>query len=656
MKNKFIVSLTIKQLLFLGIHVGHLKKNSYFLSGWILNGWRNNIFIINLLKSFLLIKIGLKMIKNTIKVSRPFWFASLNKVYGSLISRYALLSGESFNIYHWVGGNLTNSKLILGWLSILIFLMKKKKYILRYMDKKVLNSLSGFLNKQIRRRKNSYYINKVKGRHRLRFKRSIYYRNLKKSFKTKRWWLRFNETLLSYILERGDRGSPSKKKFHKVIKKVRRRFFKRLLRRKNCLTFKKSRFFFFKRRQNRKIYRKVMSFMKLFRFNIQKKYYIYNNSKNLFKLNFYKAFGYSYYYKYNNNLLLKKKLLLKFLKYYKKNYKFFYKLKLNFEKSFYNKNKDKFERIFELNLLRRGLQKKLNNLFINKKMRFIIKKDINNYTNMIKIINNLIFNKKPILSKKLIKIKRNIKNLKFFFNSLKKWRNVKNKLLHSKLIKKKLKSKFSYYFLRKGKRRIYLLKKKKRKNLNFVRILKKYRWISLLDPETKTRRPGGGFVPTFLDNQIIVNEFAKSNIPFITLVDSNIISTSIFIPFPSNDDSSLCVNFFCYLISKSIFIGKFFLLKKWKNKIKLNNRENIIKKKYLFNLYIQENWNINERNIFLDYQDSKFEIKRLVSDLIDLNFESYDIGNEIKNNLLIDYKAFFSYEFDTSSYLKLFNI
>jgi ribosomal protein S2 len=126
MENKFIINLTFKQLFYFGIHVGHLRKNSCFLAGWIFYGWRNNIFIINLFRTMILIKMGIKLVKSTIRISRPFWFASLSKIYGPLISRYATLAGEPFNIYQWIGGNLTNSKLILGWLSILLYLLKKK--------------------------------------------------------------------------------------------------------------------------------------------------------------------------------------------------------------------------------------------------------------------------------------------------------------------------------------------------------------------------------------------------------------------------------------------------------------------------------------------------------------------------------------------------
>ena len=63
-------------------------------------------------------------------------------------------------------------------------------------------------------------------------------------------------------------------------------------------------------------------------------------------------------------------------------------------------------------------------------------------------------------------------------------------------------------------------------------------------------------MPTLLDNLNIVDEFAASDLPFITLVDSNIVSQDIMFPIVSNDDSIQCVIFFTYLFVKNIFISK----------------------------------------------------------------------------------------------------
>ena len=71
-KNFLTIKLTIKQLVYFGIHVGHLKSSSKFMSSWIFYGWRNNVFIIDLVKTLIMTKIGLRMVGKVIKLSRSF--------------------------------------------------------------------------------------------------------------------------------------------------------------------------------------------------------------------------------------------------------------------------------------------------------------------------------------------------------------------------------------------------------------------------------------------------------------------------------------------------------------------------------------------------------------------------------------------------------
>jgi len=147
--NKFIIRLTVEQLIFFGIQIGHSKRLSCFLAGWFFFGWRNNIFMINLLKTILFIKLGLKLAKSSAKGCRPFWFVTMNETFAPYIARYAHISGEPFNVYEWISGTLSNYRMILGWLSLLLLILGKNKYKLRNMDKRNLVSLVGHLNKKI---------------------------------------------------------------------------------------------------------------------------------------------------------------------------------------------------------------------------------------------------------------------------------------------------------------------------------------------------------------------------------------------------------------------------------------------------------------------------------------------------------------------------
>jgi ribosomal protein S2 len=42
----------------------------------------------------------------------------------------------------------------------------------------------------------------------------------------------------------------------------------------------------------------------------------------------------------------------------------------------------------------------------------------------------------------------------------------------------------------------------------------------------------------------------------MAVVDSNVLSWNISIPLPGNDDSVLCLNYYCFLVSRSILYSK----------------------------------------------------------------------------------------------------
>jgi hypothetical protein len=154
--------------------------------------------------------------------------------------------------------------------------------------------------------------------------------------------------------------------------------------------------------------------------------------------------------------------------------------------------------------------------------------------------------------------------------------------------------------------------------------------------------PGGGFVPTVLDNPNVIDEFALSRTPFLTLIDSNVRSLGVYIPVPSNDDSIQCVNFFSFLISKAILINKFFFLQRFITNIKKSDSS--------------LNFNINYKFIFLSFLKEKirgkedFNLNETSSDfnkflLLTLkaaNVENFDFSDEIKINMFIEHEAIYS--------------
>lgn len=68
--------------------------------------------------------------------------------------------------------------------------------------------------------------------------------------------------------------------------------------------------------------------------------------------------------------------------------------------------------------------------------------------------------------------------------------------------------------------------------------------------------PGMGFVTNALQSWKAIDEFWTSNIPCISIVDSNVLSWGITLPIPGNDDSILCLNYYCYMVARGVILTK----------------------------------------------------------------------------------------------------
>jgi small subunit ribosomal protein S2 len=72
----------------------------------------------------------------------------------------------------------------------------------------------------------------------------------------------------------------------------------------------------------------------------------------------------------------------------------------------------------------------------------------------------------------------------------------------------------------------------------------------------RKRLPGAGFIPTLIDNIAPADEFQKARLQSVGIIDSNVSSLSSVIPIPGNDDSIVCINFYCYILSRAALAGK----------------------------------------------------------------------------------------------------
>jgi len=145
-----MLKLTVYQLMKFGVHIGHDKKNSVFFVSWIFYGWRDKVFMINLIKTVMYLKIALNILDYAICNKRSIWYVNLSKIFSDYVIRYGYICGEAFCNYWWINGSLTNFKLVFGWNNFLIKLLLANK-ILKDSHKKQLLGFIGFLNKRKRR-------------------------------------------------------------------------------------------------------------------------------------------------------------------------------------------------------------------------------------------------------------------------------------------------------------------------------------------------------------------------------------------------------------------------------------------------------------------------------------------------------------------------
>jgi len=150
-------------------------------------------------------RIGLKMVKNVITARRPFWFVTLNNIYGPYLVRFANLSGEPFSAYDWISGTISNYKFVLGWMSLVLYFLRRNIYKLRTMDRKTLVRLYGILNKKLAYMKSKHIVNIKLARHYDRWGRTYYQRRYR-WFKKSEGYRRFSSRSINNFFKTSIRG------------------------------------------------------------------------------------------------------------------------------------------------------------------------------------------------------------------------------------------------------------------------------------------------------------------------------------------------------------------------------------------------------------------------------------------------------------------
>lgn len=104
--------ITFRQMMFYGIHLGHSVFNSNPFCGWLIAGFRQGIFLIDLFKFTYQMRSGLFALESAVRRRAPVWFIHPQMAAPVALSDSATRCGEYFFQYPWIGGLLTNHRVI----------------------------------------------------------------------------------------------------------------------------------------------------------------------------------------------------------------------------------------------------------------------------------------------------------------------------------------------------------------------------------------------------------------------------------------------------------------------------------------------------------------------------------------------------------------
>jgi hypothetical protein len=145
------------------------------------------------------------------------------------------------------------------------------------------------------------------------------------------------------------------------------------------------------------------------------------------------------------------------------------------------------------------------------------------------------------------------------------------------------------------------------------------------------RFPGMGFVTSTLVSWNSISEFWVITIPCAAVVDSNTLSWNVSLPIAGNDESLICLNYYCFLVSRNIIYYKVWNIIRFKRIVKSKfynsdyiNEVNLKKKMLLIYLYHankkRKHIYDNIRNYFIKESEEKEDILKLYTNWEARNF------------------------------------
>lgn len=102
------IGMSFQQLLLYGVHIGHSFRNSWIYSGWLIFNYYQNLFFINLLKTWKSWQTSVFLIEGATYNRQPIWFVNLDGSCDHIIKYSAKNCGEYSCSSNWINGLASN--------------------------------------------------------------------------------------------------------------------------------------------------------------------------------------------------------------------------------------------------------------------------------------------------------------------------------------------------------------------------------------------------------------------------------------------------------------------------------------------------------------------------------------------------------------------
>ena len=107
-----LLYISVVQLSYYKVFIGHSILNSILLSSWLIFSLRGKITILNLFNTIKMLKLSYVLIKQIVNVGLPLWFINFDLTKENIIKNNALKAGEFYLTRRWIRGLISNYYII----------------------------------------------------------------------------------------------------------------------------------------------------------------------------------------------------------------------------------------------------------------------------------------------------------------------------------------------------------------------------------------------------------------------------------------------------------------------------------------------------------------------------------------------------------------